>query len=60
MLIGKVVDLRKEEAASFADTLDGIGAGMFLVDATGRLVHANAAGHAMLNDRTCFVRRAAT
>ena len=49
-LIGKVVDLQKAEAASFADTLDGIDAGMFLVDATGRLVHANAAGHAMLSE----------
>jgi DNA-binding CsgD family transcriptional regulator/PAS domain-containing protein len=49
-LIGKVVDLRKAEAASFADTLDGIEAGMFLVDPAGRLVHANAAGHAMLSE----------
>ena len=49
-LIGKVVDLQKAEAASFADTLDGIDAGMFLVDAAGRLVHANAAGHAMLSE----------
>ena len=49
-LIGKVVDLQKAEAASFADTLDGIDAGMFLVDAAGRLVHANAVGHAMLSE----------
>ena len=48
-LIGKVNDLKKAEAASLADTLDGISAGMFLVDATGRIVHANAAGHVMLN-----------
>jgi DNA-binding CsgD family transcriptional regulator/PAS domain-containing protein len=47
-LIGKVLDLKKAEAATFADTLDGISAGMFLVDATGHIVHANAAGHAML------------
>ncbi len=49
-LIGKVVDLQKAEAASFADTLDGIDAGMFLVDPAGRLMHANAAGHVMLSD----------
>jgi hypothetical protein len=49
-LIGKVVDLQKAEAASFADTFDGISAGMFLVDAAGRLVHANAVGHAMLSE----------
>jgi DNA-binding CsgD family transcriptional regulator len=47
-LIGNVIDLKKAEAASLADTLDGISAGMFLVDATGRIVHANAAGHMML------------
>ena len=47
-LIGKVIELKKAEAATFADTLDGISAAMFLVDATGRIVHANAAGHAML------------
>jgi DNA-binding CsgD family transcriptional regulator len=49
-LIGKVVDLKKAEAASLADTLDGISAGMFLVDATGRLMHANAVGHVMLHE----------
>ncbi|MGB8628237.1 MAG: LuxR family transcriptional regulator, partial [Xanthobacteraceae bacterium] len=47
-LIGKVIDLKKAETASLADTLDGISAGMFLVDGAGRIVHANAAGHVML------------
>ncbi len=49
VLIGRVIDLNKAEAASLADTLDGISAGMFLVDATGRIVHANGAGHVMLD-----------
>jgi DNA-binding CsgD family transcriptional regulator len=49
VLIGKVIDIQKAEAASFADTLNGISAGMFLVDATGRIVHANVAGHVMLS-----------
>jgi DNA-binding CsgD family transcriptional regulator len=48
-LIGKILDLKKAQAETMADTLDGIGAGMFLVDATGRIVHANAAGNVMLN-----------
>jgi DNA-binding CsgD family transcriptional regulator len=48
VLIGDVIDLRAAEAASFADTLDGLSAGMFLVDGTGLIVHANASGHAML------------
>jgi DNA-binding CsgD family transcriptional regulator/PAS domain-containing protein len=47
-LIGKVIDLRIVEAATFADTLDGLSAGIFLVDAIGRIVHANAAGHGIL------------
>ncbi len=47
-LISKVIELKTAEAATFADTLDGIGAGMLLVDATGHVVHANLAGHAML------------
>jgi DNA-binding CsgD family transcriptional regulator len=47
-LIGKILDLKGAEAATMADMLDGIGAGMFLVDATGRIVHANVAGNLML------------
>jgi DNA-binding CsgD family transcriptional regulator len=47
-LIGRVIDLKTAQAATFADTLDGITAGMFLVDPGGRVVHANAAGKAML------------
>jgi DNA-binding CsgD family transcriptional regulator len=46
--IGKVIDLHKVEAATIADTLDGMAAGMFLVDADARIVHANARGQSML------------
>jgi DNA-binding CsgD family transcriptional regulator len=49
-MIGKLIDLSRVEAAAMADTLDGLQAGMFLVDATGKLVHANASGRAMLNE----------
>jgi len=48
--IGKIVDVHKVEAAALADTLDGLAAPMFLVDASSRIVHANAAAHAMLCD----------
>jgi DNA-binding CsgD family transcriptional regulator/PAS domain-containing protein len=48
VLIGKIIDLKSAEAASLADTFDGVSAGMFLLDATGHIVHANAAGHTML------------
>jgi DNA-binding CsgD family transcriptional regulator/PAS domain-containing protein len=44
VLIGRVVELKTAEAASLAAALDGLSAGMFLVDETGRILHANAAG----------------
>jgi DNA-binding CsgD family transcriptional regulator len=46
--IGKIIDLHKFEAAAFADSLDGLSAAMFLVDADGRLAHVNAAGRGMI------------
>lgn len=48
ILIGKTINRCKAEAATLADTLDGLAAGMFLVDSTGRLVLANASGQAIL------------
>jgi DNA-binding CsgD family transcriptional regulator len=48
VLIGKVIDLKQTEAATFADLLDGLSANLFLVTVDGRIVHANAAGRAML------------
>jgi len=48
VLVGKLIDHNASEAATFGDALDGIGAGLFFVDSSGRIVHANASGHAML------------
>jgi DNA-binding CsgD family transcriptional regulator/PAS domain-containing protein len=48
VLIGRMFEFKAAEVATFIDTLDGLVAGMFLVDATGRLIHANAAGNAIL------------
>ena len=48
VLTGRVIGLQTAKAATFADTLDGLSAGMFLVDASGRIVHANVRGHALL------------
>jgi DNA-binding CsgD family transcriptional regulator len=48
LLIGNVIDLWRSEAATLIDVLDGISAAMFLVSAGGRIVDANASGHAML------------
>jgi DNA-binding CsgD family transcriptional regulator len=52
VLIGRVIRLQTAEVATFADTLDGISAGMLLVDARGRIIHANASGHALLAERS--------
>jgi DNA-binding CsgD family transcriptional regulator len=49
VLIGRLMDLKTAEAATFADTFDSLAASMFLVDASGRIVHANAAGHKLLH-----------
>ncbi len=48
VIIGKVIDLKTAEATTFADTLDGLSTCMFLVDANGRIVHANEAARCML------------
>lgn len=47
--IGKVIELAKVEAGAFVDVLDRLAAGVFLVDADGRIVHANAPGRALLD-----------
>jgi DNA-binding CsgD family transcriptional regulator len=48
-LIGRLFDLQQAETASFSEILDGLSAGVILVDGRGRIVHANEIGHAMLN-----------
>ncbi len=48
VLIGKVIDLKASEAATFAAVLDGLSAGVFLMNAAGRIVHANVAGRDLL------------
>jgi DNA-binding CsgD family transcriptional regulator len=49
LLISQVIERHKVEAAALADTLDTLASGMFLVDATARIVHVNASGYAMLD-----------
>jgi DNA-binding CsgD family transcriptional regulator/PAS domain-containing protein len=49
VLVSRLIDLKTTEAATFADTLNGLSAGMCLVDANGRIVHANVAGRAILD-----------
>ena len=47
----RMFDLKVAEAATFADTLDGLDAGLYLVDADGRLIHVNAVGQSILDAR---------
>jgi PAS domain-containing protein len=47
-LVGKSMDLKHAEAAMLAETLDGLSAGLFLVDAKARVVHANEAARDIL------------
>jgi DNA-binding CsgD family transcriptional regulator len=58
LTINKAIEHKKSEAATYADTLDGLGAGIFLVDAQCHIVHANAAGQEMLSEDD-FVRSVA-
>src|SRR6185503_2442865 len=55
VLISKVIDLKTVQAAAFAETIDGLAAGVFLVDRSGRVVHANLSGKA-LADHGAVVR----
>jgi DNA-binding CsgD family transcriptional regulator len=48
VLIGKLIEFKTAQAATFADALDGLSAGMLFVDSSGRITHANAAGRAMI------------
>jgi len=48
MLIGKVIDLHRVEAASLADALDELASGTVIVDSNGRIIHANAAAHRLI------------
>jgi DNA-binding CsgD family transcriptional regulator len=50
MLIAKAIEMKAAKADALAETLDGLSAGMFLVDRDGRMVHANASGQILLDD----------
>ncbi len=54
VLIGKIIEFKTAQAATFADVLDGLSAGMLFVDSTGRITHANGAAQAMIADGNVF------
>lgn len=49
LTINRALDAKQSEAAAFADTLDGLSAGIFLLDRNCRIVHANTAARRMLD-----------
>lgn len=50
-LIARLLDLHTVRADAFAEAMDGLSTGVFFVNPAGHLVHANAAGQAMLDAR---------
>lgn len=48
VVIGRVIENGNLKAADLSEAVDGLAAGMFLLDAKGRITHANAAGTALL------------
>jgi DNA-binding CsgD family transcriptional regulator len=48
VLIGNLIDFKTAQAATFADAVDGLSAGVLFVDSSSRITHANAAGRHMI------------
>jgi DNA-binding CsgD family transcriptional regulator len=46
--VNKAINAKQSAAATLSEALDGLGAGVFLVDARCHIVHANAAGRELL------------
>jgi DNA-binding CsgD family transcriptional regulator len=60
VLIGNALDFGTMEATAFADTLNGLAAGVFLVDEQARIVFANRSGQVMLDEGKTLCRKAGT
>ena len=57
VLIGKVIEEGSRQAASFSEALDGLAAGMILVDGHGRIVHLNAAADRLVTEGDAILIR---
>ncbi|OJU29092.1 MAG: hypothetical protein BGN89_10535 [Alphaproteobacteria bacterium 64-6] len=57
LLVSRTIEMRTAEAATLATALDGLNAGLFLVDDSARVVHANASARSMLADGTVLRAR---
>jgi DNA-binding CsgD family transcriptional regulator len=54
LMINRTLERKTSESAAFADTLDGLSAGIFLVDVECRIVHVNLAGQHILDTDDCL------
>jgi DNA-binding CsgD family transcriptional regulator len=57
VLIGNVLDLTTTRKTTFADTLSGLAAAVFLVDQNARIVFANRSGEIMLDEGSILLRK---
>ena len=48
VMVNKALETRQSETVALSEMLDGLSAGIFLLDAGCRILHANRAGHGML------------
>lgn len=55
VVVGGVIGEAVRRSDELSETLDAIRAGAFLVDADGRIVHANVAGLTMLAEESCLI-----
>jgi PAS domain-containing protein len=53
--IGRIIEPQRAKAKALSETLDGIAAATFLVDAQGHILHANTSGQSMLAERDALV-----
>ena len=54
LMINRAVERKASQTAAFSETLDSLGAGVLLVDAECRIVHANTAGQRLLAEDDCL------
>ena len=48
--IGNAIEVRTAEATTFAEVIDGLNSGVFLIDGGGQIIHSNAAARAILGE----------
>jgi DNA-binding CsgD family transcriptional regulator len=54
LMINRTIERKTSETAAFAETLDGLAAGVFFVDAECRILHVNTAGQRLLDEDDCL------